>query len=136
MRDTKIAIVMLNTLLPWQKLNVAAFLGGAVAIRFPETHGREFVDAGGVKYLPFIRQPILLYAAPDFDALKRIYDRARDRDLAIGIYTAPLFKTKNETQNHTEIGSRLEGEQDYVGLVVYGNARSVEKAVKGLKLHE
>ena len=38
--DHKIAIVLSDDLLVWQKLNVTAFLASSVAIQFPETHGQ------------------------------------------------------------------------------------------------
>ncbi len=135
MYDTKIAIVVLESLLPWQKLNVAAFLASAVAIEFPETHGDRFVDASDVTYLPFIRQPMLVYSAAGSEVLQKVYGKARARSLGVGIYTAPLFATKGEAQNHAEIRRVPEHEQDYVGLVLYGENKLVDKAVKGLKFH-
>ena len=47
MYDKKIAIVIKDDLLLWQKLNVTAFLAGSVAIQFEETHGKAFVNASG-----------------------------------------------------------------------------------------
>jgi len=43
--ENKIAIVIKSDLKDWQKLNVVSFLAGSVAIQFPETHGKVFVDA-------------------------------------------------------------------------------------------
>lgn len=62
MYDNIIAIVIRKDLLPWQKLNVAAFLASSVAIKFTETHGGSFVTASNNTYLPFIKHPILIYA--------------------------------------------------------------------------
>lgn len=60
--DTKIAIVICEDLATWQKLNVAAFLASSVAIGQPETHGDDFVTASGTAFLPFMKQPILIYS--------------------------------------------------------------------------
>ena len=97
--DHKIAIVIRESLLGWQKLNVASFLASAVAIQFPETHGRPFVNASGTQYLPFIKQPILIYQADNEGEISRALQRAQDRDVATGIYTEPLFapKTRKKT---------------------------------------
>ena len=55
--DNKIAIVIKNDLESWQKLNVASFLASSVAIKFPDTHGKPFVNASNSVYLPFIKHP-------------------------------------------------------------------------------
>lgn len=135
MFDTKIAMVIREDLLTWQKLNVAAFLAGAVAIQFPQTHGQAFVNASGSTFLPFIKQPILIYKADDEAQLKRAFQRAKDRELAIGIYTHPLFSTKNEDGNHAEIAQYTDDTQELVGLIVYGENRKVDKALSGLTYH-
>ncbi len=46
--ENKIVIVLLEGLLQWQELNVTAFLASAIASHFPETMGKEFVDASHV----------------------------------------------------------------------------------------
>ena len=92
--DTKIALVLKADLPSWQKLNVAAFLASAVAIQFPETHGQPLRNAAGAPYLPFLKQPILVYQANEEKELRRAFQRAKERGLQPGIYTEPLFATK------------------------------------------
>lgn len=134
--DTKIAIVIKDDLASWQKLNVASFLASSVAIQFPETHGKPFVNASKSAYLPFIKHPMLIYKANDEQQIKRAFNRAKDRELNIGIYTQPLFATKNEDGNHVEIGRYTDEEQDLVGIVLYGENRKVSKALNGLTFHD
>lgn len=134
--DTKIALVIKDDLASWQKLNVASFLASSVAIKFPETHGKPFVNASKIEYLPFIKQPMLIYKADDGQQIKRAFNRAKDRGLNIGIYTEPLFATKNEGGNHIEISKCTDEEQDLVGIVIYGENRKVSKALNGLKFHD
>lgn len=135
MYDTKIALVLKNDLADWQKLNVAAFLASAVAIQFPETHGQALVSASGTKYLPFVRQPMLVYKAESEAELQRAHRRATERGLAVGIYTEPLFATKGEAENLAVIARYPDDEQPLVGLVLYGDAKQVSKALDGLKFH-
>jgi hypothetical protein len=135
MYDKKITIVIKGDLLDWQKLNVAAFLASAVAIQFPETHGQAFTNASGSTYLPFIKHPMLIYKAETDDQLKRVFTRAKERGLNIGIYTRPLFNTKDEEGNHIEIRKCTDEEQDLVGIVLYGENKKVDKALDGLKFH-
>jgi hypothetical protein len=133
--DKKIAIVIKGDLLDWQKMNVTAFLASAVAIQFPETHGQAFTNASGSTYLPFIKHPMLIYKADTDEQLKRVFNRAKERDLNIGIYTRPLFNTKDEEGNHIEIGKCTDEEQDLAGIVLYGENKKVDKALDGLKFH-
>lgn len=134
--ENKIAIVIKNDLLSWQKLNVASFLASSIAIKFPETHGKPFINASDSEYLPFIKQPILIYGADDSSQLKRAFSRAKQRELYIGVYTNPLFSTKNETENHIEMKKYTDEDQELVGIALYGDKRKVSKALDGLKFHE
>ena len=135
MYDKKIAIIVREDLPTWQKLNVAAFLASSVAIKFPETHGKEFINASQSVYLPFIKQPILIYKAENDTEIRRAFKRAKERELHIGVYTEPLFGTKNEDENHVEIAKHTDEEQVLVGIVIYGEAKQVNKATDGLKFH-
>lgn len=79
MYDKKVAIVLLDDLLPWQKLNVVAFLAGSIAIKSPETHGGEFITADGIAFLPFIKHPVLIYKSGTKEKLQRAFARSRER---------------------------------------------------------
>src|SRR6478735_7473530 len=103
MYENKIAIIILNNLEDWQKLNVTAFLASSIAIALPETHGAPLVSASGTSYLPFIKHPILVYGADTKENIQRAFSRAKERELKIGIYTRALFATKNEDGNLSEI---------------------------------
>ena len=133
--ENKIAIVIKNDLESWQKLNVASFLASSVAIQFPDTHGKPFINASNSEYLPFIKHPILIYKADTDAEIKRAFNRAKERELNIGIYTASLFATKNEEENLIEIAKYKDDEQNLVGIVIYGDSKKVNKALDSLKFH-
>ncbi|MCT4590910.1 MAG: DUF2000 domain-containing protein [Carboxylicivirga sp.] len=133
--ENKVAMVIKNDLMDWQKLNVASFLASSVAVKFPETHGKAFVNASESEYLPFIKHPILVYKADDQAQINRAFQRAKQRDLDIGIYTKPLFSTKNEDENHVEISKCTDENQELVGIIIYGENKKVNKALNGLKFH-
>lgn len=135
MYENKIALIIKNDLQSWQKLNVASFLASSIAIKFTDTHGNEFINGSNSIYLPFIKQPILVYQAENEAELKRAFTRAKERGLAIGIYTEPLFATKNEAENHMEIAKYTDETQVLVGIALYGESKKVSKALDGLKFH-
>ena len=134
--DNKIAIIIRGDLLNWQKLNITAFLASSIAIKFPETHGAAFINASGSEYLPFIKHPMMIFKANTQQEINRYFERAKARDLAIGIYTEPLFATRSETENHIEIKKMTDENQVLVGIIIYGENRKVNKALSGLKFHE
>lgn len=136
MNDKKVAIAIKDDLLAWQKLNVVAFLASSIAIEFPETHGEDFITADNVKFLPFLKYPILVYKAETQEKLHRAYLRSKDRELAIGIYTKPLFDTRSGEENILEIAKHTTEDLDLVGIIVYGENKKVDKALDGLKFHD
>ena len=64
--ENKIAIVLAERLLLWQELNVTAFLASTIASHFPETVGKEFVDASGANYLGMFRRPVMIFQRTRF----------------------------------------------------------------------
>jgi len=136
MYDKKVAIIIKDDLLPWQKLNVVSFLAGSIAIEFPETHGEKFITADHEEYLAFIKHPTLIYKADNAEKLQRAFRRAKDRELAIGIYTQQLFDTRSGEENVLEIAKHTADNLDLVGMIVYGENKKVDKALDGLKYHE
>jgi hypothetical protein len=133
--DNKIAVVIINDLPDWQKLNVVSFLASSVAIQFPDTHGKPLINASGSEYLPFLKHPILIYKAENGAEIKRAFRRAKERQLNIGIYTRPLFATKGEEENLFEISKYTDEEQELSGIVLYGENKKIDKAIDGLKFH-
>lgn len=128
--------MILNGLPDWQKLNVAAFLASSVAIAFPETHGTSLIGASGKPYLPFLKHPILVYIAESQEQLKRVFSRACERDLHIGIYTKELFATKNEEANIVEIAKHINLKLNLVSIVIYGENKKVDKVIDKLQFHD
>jgi len=131
---TKTAVIIERDLLAWQELNVTAFLASAIASRFPETMGPEFKDASNVSYLAIFRQPVLVFQAKHND-LKKVYRKARENNLFVGIYTRPIFQTQGD-DNLKAIAAVKEEEQDLVGIVLYGKTEVVDKCTRGISLHK
>ena len=81
------------------------------------------MNASGSEYLPFIKHPILIYKADTQLDIKRAFQRAKERGLYIGIYTAPLFATKKESENHLEIARFADEEPILGGIGIYGEIK-------------
>jgi hypothetical protein len=132
--DTKIGIVVRDDLAVWQKLNVTAFLAGAVAGSVPETIGEPYEDGSGNEYLPMFRQPVLVYAA-DAEALGRVRGAALNRGLRTALFTEEMFKTGHDADNRAVVRAVAAEDLSLVGLAVYGPKNPLDKTLKGLALH-
>ena len=74
--DTKVAIVVRDDLAAWQRLNVTAFLmSGLVASAGAAAIGEEYVDGNGVRYLPLLVQPVLVFETGG-EKLRTLRERA------------------------------------------------------------
>jgi hypothetical protein len=130
----KIAIAVRDDLAAWQKLNVTAFVTSGIGPAFPDLVGEIYLDACQVEYLPKLGLPILIYAG-DGAAIRRAFDRARARDLAVSVYTDELFTTRNDLDNRAAVAAVATDRLVIAGCAVVGDAKQVDKAFDKLKLH-
>jgi hypothetical protein len=132
--STKIAVVLRDDLAVWQKANVTAFLVSGVAGTDPQSVGEPYRDASGNEYLPMFVQPVLVYEA-DAAALRRAFERARDRDVTPAIYTADLFATGHDEANRDAVAAVAVEDLDLVGIAVRAERKTVDKIVDRLEYH-
>ena len=83
--DTKVSIVLRDDLLPWQQLNVTAFLMSGIATSEPDLVGEPYRDADATEYLPMLRQPVLVLSAS-----AEVLAEARSRALGRGMTNRPV----------------------------------------------
>ncbi|WP_374471177.1 DUF2000 family protein [Phenylobacterium sp.] len=135
MFETKVVLVIREDLAGWQKLNVAAFLATGVAGAEPGRLGEPYPDAAGRRYAPLLGQPILVFRA-DLPALRATHVRALDRDLGRAAYVSAMFRTGHDAANRAAFAAEEADALDLVGLALWGPRKAVDKAVKGLALHD
>jgi len=131
---TKIAVLLREDLLPWQALNVTAFLVSGIAATGPELVGEPYEDADGTGYLPMLRQPVLVLAGAA-ELLSTARTRALDRGLRPAVFTADLFATPGDVQNRAAVRAVAGAKLDLVGLAVHGPRNAVDKVMKGARMH-
>jgi hypothetical protein len=133
--DTKVAVVLLEDLPVWQKANATAFLVSGIAGSTPDLVGEAYVDGSGNRYLPMLRQPILIYAA-DGAGVRRAYERAMAREVEqLSIFTRELFSTPNDAANRAAVAAVQAAELDLVGLALRADRRIVDKVLDRLRPH-
>ncbi len=132
--DTKIAILVLDDLATWQKLNVTAFLATGVAGAAPEAMGEPYEDAIGRPFARLLGQPMLVFAAKPTD-LARAHRIAIERGLTCAAYVRGMFSTGHDAANRDVFRAEPAESPDLVGIAVRGLRKDVDKATKGVKLH-
>jgi len=134
MFDTKVAILVLEDLAVWQKLNVAAFLATGIAGAAPEAMGEPYEDAAGRRHARLLGQPILIFAA-GAEVLQRAYRQSIERNLTRAAYVRAMFTTGHDAANRAVFRNEPADQPDLVGLALRGFRKDVEKATKGASLH-
>jgi hypothetical protein len=132
--DTKIAVVLRDDLVGWQRTNVTAFLVSGIAATVPGVVGESYRDASGNEYLPMFVQPVLVYEA-DRAALRRAYERTMSRDVTPAVYTSELFVTSHDAANRAAVEAVLAEELDLVGIALPAERKTVDKVVDRLRFH-
>jgi hypothetical protein len=134
MSNVKIAVAVRDDLEVWQRLNVTAFVASGIGTVHPELIGPPYVDGSGVQYLPKLIHPVLVFAG-DGAAVRRAFDRARERGLAISVYTDELFTTGNDLDNRAAVAAIPTEDLLVAGFAVAGDAKQVDKAFDKLRFH-
>ena len=112
--DTKVAILVLEDLAVWQKLNVTAFLATGIAGAAPEAMGQPYEDANGRQYAPLLGQPILVFAAKP-EHLLRGHRIAIERGLTRAVYVRAMFSTGHDAANREAFRAEPAEAPDLVG---------------------
>ncbi len=132
--ETKVVILLGEDLAPWQELNVTAFLMSGIATSAPDLVGEPYADGDGTRYLPMLRQPVLVMTA-DRALLQTARRRATERELPLSVYTRDLFATGHDAANRAAVAAVRADELDLVGIGLRGPRNLVDRIVKGARLH-
>ena len=132
--DTKVAILVLEDLAVWQKLNVTAFLATGIAGAAPEAMGEPYEDGAGRRYAALLGQPILIFAATP-QALLRAWRNGIERGLTSAVYVRAMFATGHDAANRAAFKAEPADAPDLVGIALRGPRKDVDKATKHASLH-
>ena len=133
--DTRLVVVLEESLETWQKANVTAFLVSGIAASDPSTVGDPYEDGSGNRYLPMFRQPVRELAT-DGAGIRRAYERAMERGVdRLAIFTRELFSTPHDEANRAAVRAVPAGELDLVGLALHADQKIVAKVTDRLRPH-
>ena len=132
---TKVVVAVRDDLAAWQRLNVTAFLMSGVTAGAEEpVVGPPYEDADGVRYLPMLRQPILVFEG-SAGKLKTVHRRALEREAPLAIYTAELFATGHDDDNRAAVRAVATADLDLVGLALRAPHKVADAVIRGLRRH-
>lgn len=134
MFDTKVAVLVLDELAVWQKLNVTAFLTTGIAGAAPQAMGEPYEDASGRRFARLLGQPIMIFGAGSATLL-RAYRQAMQRDLICAVYVRAMFATGHDAANREAFRAEPIDAPDLVGLALHGPKKDVDKATQSASLH-
>jgi hypothetical protein len=134
MFDTKIAIVLRDTLAPWQTLNVTAFLMTGIAGQYPEIIGEPYRDRAGNTFNALSVQPIVVLQA-DAATLSTIHRRALEQGVKSSLYVEEMFATGHDAANREVFAQFSPEDAKVVGIALRAEKKTVDKITKGAKLH-
>jgi hypothetical protein len=132
--ETKVAVLLRDDLLPWQELNVTAFLMSGIATSADGLVGDPYRDADGREYLPMLRQPVMIFTA-GAEKLASARERASERGAAVAIYTRELFSTGHDEANREAVAAVASMDLDLVGVAIRGPRNVVDRITKGADKH-
>ncbi|WP_193096273.1 DUF2000 family protein [Brevibacterium sp. FME17] len=132
--DTKVVVVLRDNLLPWQELNVTAFLMSGIATSQSGLVGESYRDADGNDYLPMLRQPVLVMTA-GVEALAKARTKALGRGIPMAVYTEELFSTGHDAANREAVAAVAAEDLNLVGIALRGPKNVVDRVVKGARMH-
>lgn len=133
--DTKIAIVVAEDLAVWQKLNVTAFLTSGIIGATENIIGEPYEDGSQQTYLPLCIQPMIVLKT-NRARLQTILNRANNQNVAAAIYIEDMFATGHDAANRATVTHYPADALPLVGLAVRGEKKTIDKIVKGAKLHD
>ena len=132
--DTKVVVVLRDDLLPWQELNVTAFLMSGIATSAPDLTGEPYRDHDGNEYLPMLRQPVLVLSA-GAEKLATARAKAVERGIPVAVYTYDLFSTGHDAANRAAVSIVAAADLDLVGIALRGPRNVIDRIVKGARKH-
>jgi len=133
--DTKVVVVLRDDLLPWQELNVTAFLMSGLVTSAADLTGEPYRDSDGTEYLPMLRQPVVVMTA-DAATLTAARARAVGRGIPLAVYTQELFATGHDEANRAAVAAVRAEELNLVGIGLRGPRNAVDRVVKGARMHD
>lgn len=133
-KSAKTAILLLDSMPSWKKLNVTAFLATGIGDASPEAMGEKYSDSLGREYTRLFEQPIVVFSASQ-DVLREALSIGHDKGLTCSAYVHSMFEQSNGVQGRRVFQEEEANCLDLVGVALRGPRKDVDRATKNALLH-
>lgn len=139
-KDTMIAVALINkglNLEPWKEMNTVAHLNAAFAARI----GKKLIYQDNIetkddaKIKLNIQHAIMIKEVKDSKEIIKIIKEAKESDLDISEFTDEMIKTTDDVKVMELTKNKNLKEIDYLGVLIFGKKKVVEKITKKFKLY-
>ena len=133
--QSRLALVLRDDLLTWQRLNVTAFLSSSIAAN-PQSPpmGGTYVDALGRNYGEMFAQPVMVFEA-NAQVLQSALLTALDENMVVRVFPDVLFTTGNDADNRAAFMKLAPREMAVAGLALLGGRNRISKLLAGARKH-
>ena len=133
--QSRLALVLREDLLTWQRLNVTAFLSSSIAVN-PQSRpmGGTYVDAGGRQYGEMFAQPVMVFEA-SAQVLQSALLAALDENMVVRVFPDVLFTTGNDADNRAAFVKLAPQDMAVAGLALLGGRNRISKLLAGARKH-
>jgi hypothetical protein len=132
---TKVAIVVADDLETWQKLNVVSFLSSGIVGQYPTIIGDSYRDKSEQSYWPLSIQPTMVLKASR-EKLQTILQRSISRNTGAAVFIEDMFSTGHDEANREVVRHYATQQLPVVGIGLRADKKTLDKVIKGAKLHE
>ena len=132
--DTKLAVILDESLAVWQKANVTAFLISGLAATDPSLVGDPYKTrrATSTRRCAGSR----FSSSADAAGIRRAYERAMTRGVErLAIFTHELFATSHDAANRAAVAAVQADDLALAGIALHADRRTVDKVVDRLRPH-
>jgi hypothetical protein len=130
--QSRIALVLREDLLTWQRLNVTAFLSSSLSAA--PVMGETYRDARGREYGEMFAQPVMVFEA-SAEALKTALLAALADKMLVRVFPDVLFTTGNDADNRAAFAKLAPEEMSVAGLALLGGRNRISKLLSGARKH-
>ena len=139
-KKTQLAVAILNKesqLEKWQELNTVAHLSASFAAR----EGKQLFlmeqakTADGASIPMNMQHAIMMKQADSHKSIKELYALAEKSELTVVPFTREMIETSDDTLVWKQTAEKSFEQVEYLGILVFGEKKQVEKITKELELY-
>ncbi len=139
-QKTKLAVSILNkesNLEKWQELNTIAHLSASFAARWWKKlfEMENATTSDGEKIPMNIQHAIIIKQAESNENLQKLYTIAKNRGLEVTPFTREMLETSDDKLVQKNMATKKLEEVEYLGVLIFGDKKQVEKLTRELELY-